>query len=400
MVVGRVDCTKNSAICEEFNVKGYPAIMFIKQKKRIQYQGEREVAEIVDFAERLTAPNLVIIDDCRHLTSSINIRGRILLSTIANGSSLLHSQFKSLASQPRLKANWWFYHMPKAKCKGLIEDHGIFMLKRDLKRAIKFKLEELDSSSQNDLKKSLLSWIARESFPVYGPFNTRNYEAALATGKLLVIAVLDEYKPAKRLTEPSRKFESSFEVFAKRTAQIDDEIIFFWCSEVDLIYSIAIGQVVVPNVMLLKSDYSFSLLLNTPKDLEVMETGVPAKLHDRSIKLHIAAARIDELNFGGGNTIPFKIARTLYIQYCNFVNIFRAEPLLATILLICPTSILIFVIINTCYYEKIYGIGPNMDDEDNEDEDNLVNEDGHQRQNHQHHHYHNRRAGKNHIKQE
>ena len=48
----KVDCTieKNGILCAQFNVKGYPTLILLKEDKYYQFKGARNYQMLTDFA--------------------------------------------------------------------------------------------------------------------------------------------------------------------------------------------------------------------------------------------------------------------------------------------------------------------------------------------------------------
>lgn len=358
LVVGRVDCTKSEHICENYKVQSYPTIIYLNKNARVPYKGDRSVQSLVDFAERLNGPDVKTVYDCETLKRNTDQHGLVVLSTEKNDTSDLNQQFESLASS--MKSHYWFYRF-RNKCKNFIDQEGIYILKRHLDRSIKY--QPISSGSLENPTKSMVEWLVDNSFPVYSPLSSMNFERILSSDKLIAIAVLDEYKPAKKFSQPSAKFHQSFERLAKKFAQIDDKFLFVWSSDLDLIQSIAIGTVLVPNLMLLKPDLKYHLLIENPEDLVAEESEVPHKLRDENIKALIASAKTGGPDFKGGDSYLYKILRYIYTQFKRFITMYRGNPLLASILIGLPSIIVLFVIYTTCCYD-----GPTGDDRYDEDD--------------------------------
>lgn len=369
LIVGRVDCTKNGLVCEKYEVQSYPTIIYLNKDARVVYKGDRSVQSLVDFAERLNGPDVKQAEDCQALMRATDRHGLIVLSAEKNESSELNKQFKSLASS--MKSHFWFYKF-RNTCKNFITQDGIYLLKRHLDRSIRFQPDS--SGVADDPKQTMTEWLVHNSFPVYGPLSTMNFERVLSSEKLIVIAVLDEYKPAKKFSQPSRDFHRHFERLAREFAQVDERLLFVWSSDLDLIQSIAIGDVLVPNIMLLKNDLSHHILIKDLKELDRKGDEIPLKLRDESVRALIVSAKDDKLNYEGGNSYLHKMMRYIFTLFSRFMNMYRASPLLASILIGLPSVIVIFVIYTTCCYDSTV-IDDGRDDEDEypEDEQSLLN---------------------------
>lgn len=53
VLVARVDCTRFTSVAKHFSVMGFPTILFITPNRKVEYIGERNAEEIVEFAKRL-----------------------------------------------------------------------------------------------------------------------------------------------------------------------------------------------------------------------------------------------------------------------------------------------------------------------------------------------------------
>lgn len=352
LVVGRVDCTKSSHVCEKYAVDSYPTIIYINKDTSVKYKGDRSETSMVAFADRLQGPDVNSVRDCNHLQEATNKHGLVVMSNIVNSSDEVRREFESLAKEHK-SDHWFYYHI--GTCKDFLHEQGLYLLKRHLNKPIKFiqpvaKTEVAKSNS--NLRKAIVDWMNKESFPVYGQVSYRNFERVLGIGKLLVIAVLDEYKPARRVSASSYEFHKSFEKLARKYAQYDTDLIFGWSSDIDLIEYITISPVSTPNVLLLKPDLSFHLLVDGPKsDDKAIQGKAKEKLRNHNIRFIISEAKDGKLNFVGGNIYLYVIMRYTIGNFNKFLNMYRANPLLVSLIFGFPSLIIIFVVYTTCFYE-------------------------------------------------
>lgn len=57
--ISRIDCTQYRSICQEFEVKGYPTLLWIVDGKKVEkYSGSRSVEAFKDFVEEKTEDEL------------------------------------------------------------------------------------------------------------------------------------------------------------------------------------------------------------------------------------------------------------------------------------------------------------------------------------------------------
>jgi thioredoxin domain-containing protein 10 len=391
LIVGRVDCTRASRVCEQFSVNSYPSIKFINKNSNVDYRGDRSEGSILEFADRLQGPTVNIVHDCKDLLEATNKHGLIIVSTITNSSNQVKTEFESLAHTYKSTHSFYQY---SSDCKNLFRGEGLYLLKRHLNKSIKFELPLSHQETTNDdtptnnvtnLKSAIINWLNEESFPIYGLISFGNIERALATGKLLVISILDEYKPARRFTSTSREFSRRFGLLAREYAYSDDEVLFGWSSDVDLIGYITISSVSsLPNVILLKSDFRYYLMLSNASDVseskpndgnDKIDSELLEKLSDDHIRSVIYKAKAGELVFNGGNSYLYTLMRYIMSNINKFLSMYRANPLLVSVIFGFPSLIIIFVIYTTCFYE-----GRDMDEEDEGySDDEVVEDDENQR---------------------
>lgn len=52
--VGKIDCTKYTSLASHFSIRGFPTILFIDKDKVVEFNGDRTIEDLVDFARRLS----------------------------------------------------------------------------------------------------------------------------------------------------------------------------------------------------------------------------------------------------------------------------------------------------------------------------------------------------------
>jgi hypothetical protein len=62
MAIGKIDCTEEKKLCDEFKVRGYPTLKFSLDGEIYDYPLGRTEEEIVGFADRLTRPPIKLLD--------------------------------------------------------------------------------------------------------------------------------------------------------------------------------------------------------------------------------------------------------------------------------------------------------------------------------------------------
>lgn len=344
LIVGQVNCDKYEQICRQYNVNGVPTILYIRGDNQVKYSGLREVKSIVSFAERMNGPDTNYISDCNQIIPEVDRRGLIIIySAGRNLPGDIHKAFISIAAH--MKRDFWFYKLYNETCMkdfSLAQTESVFIVKRNLKRWIRFETKDID-----DPEAALTEFIRKESFPIFGPLSNQ----MMNTTKLLAVAVLDEYGPANRLDLMSKKFYKVFEQFAIEEAQNNDDILFAWSTDLYSIKKIALSHVKTPNVVLIKPDMSHNMLVKLDSDQKVFpEQQLPESLSKRALSQFIQAARRGELEFTGGDTYYHRLARYIY-SYVIFVrDRYEANPVLTSLMLISMATTIVVLLYKTKNY--------------------------------------------------
>lgn len=344
LMIGRVDCKKFSNVCEHYQTHSYPTIMFISKHNQSTYNGDRTVTSILEFAERLNGPNIRNVAGCDIMRVKQNYP-LVILSTISDTNDQLYAIFSNLAAQR--KADYWFYNLNGSCSKINLDKDSLYIIKKELNKPVKFE----SRSNGKDIERDLLEWISQNAFPIYGRIHRFNFESLLASGKPIVLSLLDRYEPAKAFTQPSAKFHNIFARLAiKLVQQNDKDFIYAWTSDLDLMQTLMIGQVLAPNVMILRPDYTFATLIKHSKDLETKKKDqIPTKLSVKSIEEFIKSAEKQELEFQGGSNLLIELWRRIYTVYFSFLKMYKSSPLLVSLLIGFPTIVSSFVIYMTCF---------------------------------------------------
>lgn len=368
LIVGRVDCTKYGKVCEAYNVQAYPTITFVNKHMKINYEGQRSVESMTEFAERLNGPDVGQLNNC-DLEPILNKHNQFVLSTYQDETNELHRTFIEIARV--LKAQFWFYHIDRA-CKDNLHKDNLYVVKRHMKKPIQFT--PISSVENLNLSKQIENWLENESFPVYAQIHRYNYDKALGSGKTLVINILEKYEPARKFTKESAKFHKDFELIIKKLVHEFPDFQYTWTTDLDLIKWLIIGQVAHPNVMILRPDKTYHLFRNQPKDGLIVDEA-PFELDDKSIIQFLGKVQDNLVEFQGGNSYWIEILRFIYKYYILFTQMFQSNPLLSSLLVVLPTVVLSLVIYLTCFHEAQY-LNNNDEDwlQDEEDGEIIPNE--------------------------
>lgn len=67
-VLAKVDCTVENDLCSQYNVRGYPTIIFFKNGNQKEYDGPRTSAGIVSWLDKKSGPLAVQLTSAEQIT--------------------------------------------------------------------------------------------------------------------------------------------------------------------------------------------------------------------------------------------------------------------------------------------------------------------------------------------
>lgn len=183
--VGRVDATTNKGMAKEFRVEHYPAVKMWKDNSKFSYQGPRTKDGVLDFALRVSGP-LVRALPSREMFQHAMSRHDVLFVYIGGSSNLkvdytssaksliVHTHFFS-ASRDILPKTVTIQNLPAV---AVFKDGTFFTYNK-----------ERDGD--------LTSWLNRERFLYFTKLDSYMLYSLGDTGKLVVLALVDEKHPSK-----------------------------------------------------------------------------------------------------------------------------------------------------------------------------------------------------------
>ncbi|KAL0966899.1 hypothetical protein UPYG_G00301560 [Umbra pygmaea] len=183
--VGKVDADVYTSFAKEFRVTDYPAIKLWKDDVKYNYRGPRTKEGIMEFADRVSGPVVRSLPS-QQMFQNVMSRHDVLF-VYFGGPSDLKEKYFSVAKE--LIVHTYFFSatrhiLPKAVT---LEEYPAVVV---FKEGTYFLYNEQQDGD-------LASWINRERFVTYITFDSYSLYAMGDTGKLVVLAVVDEKKPTK-----------------------------------------------------------------------------------------------------------------------------------------------------------------------------------------------------------
>lgn len=171
VIVGRLDCTKYPKI--DFPVRGFPTILFISNDFIVEFDGDRSVDDITDFAKKLAGPAIRLLTNCNedHLKKLLD-EHKVLFLHVGPSDSFPEYYVRGASKYRSL--NWFYGLQSNVSCSSLGE--GTYVVKKSLNDIlpIKFEPDKFDGTFNR--------WIKFNRFPQFVKVTQGNIAHLLKTG--------------------------------------------------------------------------------------------------------------------------------------------------------------------------------------------------------------------------
>ncbi|KAG9508413.1 Protein disulfide-isomerase TMX3 [Fragariocoptes setiger] len=345
LLVGRLDCAKYSSVCQEFDIKSYPTLMYISNERRISYEGERFADSIVNFAERLHGPDIRTVG-CSTLKEMRDKQGVVFVANVKDKTSDLWKDFQKLAKN--LVTSDWFFEISE-DCSRLfgpdMRQQGVFVLKANRTKVDKFSCPDTLDSTNTSTSLQLTEWAKQNRLPVFSRIGSSNLNRALQTRKMLVLALVEEYVPLHRLYPTSQTFVDMLITLSQEFESYDDQLLFGWTGDLDTINSIAIQTISpIPNLIVITHNLTYYMPEN-------YSSGTPTTNSIRGL-LRDIVDRKPTLRAYGGDSIYHRMLRLVYDTFASLVRMYHGNPILTLLLTGLPGLFLTAILYTVCCYDS------------------------------------------------
>lgn len=356
--VGRLDCTRFTSVATEFAVSGFPTILFIKGHKTVEYRGDRERFEIVEFARRMDGPAV------RHFASCEQFQGlrkeKKVFFVYVNGEKVegndeLKDSFTKIAEEFQIVTN--FYTSP-TQCIATLE--GVAVPKVPSAYVCKdstcVQYEEEKFMADNI---TLYDWVNQERFPTFMKITNGNFYQLLKSGKHIIMAVLEENQIGG-LTLHMSEFRDVLEAIAINNKVIyHEKFIFGWVGQPDLANNIAMQTLLIPSLIVVNSTSYQYYLPMLEEDEKIPSPQSILLLLDQIINGSAEAL--------GGDTFFYKVYRNYYSMKKTLGGMWKGNPVLTTVLLGLPLGLFSIICYTICCSD-ILEAGDDDDEQETADE--------------------------------
>ncbi|XP_010893806.1 protein disulfide-isomerase TMX3 [Esox lucius] len=303
--VGKVDADVHRSLAKEFRVTDYPAIKLWKDDLKYNYRGPRTKEAIMDFADRVSGPVVRALPS-QQLFQNVMSRHDVLFVYVGGTSDLKEKYFS--AAKELIVHTYFFsatrHILPKAVT---LEEYPAVVV---FKEGTYFLYNEQQDGE-------LVSWINRERFLSYLTFDSYTLYAMGDTGKVVVMAVLDEKKPTKdsiRYKTLMQRAATEYKDFYSREFQ-------FGHMDGNLyINGIIMDELAMPAIIALNMSNDGYFL--PPNKVETME---------QLVKFLDAVSK-GRIRLQGGNGYLQRIKRMVFNTRTTVTTILTEAPLLGALL--------------------------------------------------------------------
>jgi len=358
--VGRVDCTRFTQVGQEFGIRGYPTIVFLKGEDTYTYEGDRTRQDIVMFARRMMGPSVSYLSSWSELDEVRANMGPsqpffLYVGGVGQGGEGdTFSLFSSVAA--RLQRDEFMYSAESRAVGsrlGVKEgEEAVLVFKDDNFYRFRELGEEVGGRQEREaaelepsptmpttvVNSSLYNWVLKERFPRFVKVTRGKFSNLLNTGKYLVLAVLEENKLLEVPPSHTTFRDLLSSVSEEHRDRYHQHFQFGWTGSPDLANSVAMETLSLPALLVINSTtYQHHL----PSDPGEQLTG-------EAIHIFLDSIIDGEAPSYGGSGWLVRLYRSFYEGRTALSDMWRGNPVLTAVLLGLPAGFLSLIFYSIC----------------------------------------------------
>lgn len=378
--VGRVDCTRFPNVANEFNVRGFPTVLFLKGDSVFTYEGDRTRDDIVNFATRLTGPAVKSIENKLEFEDA-KTKSELFFLFAGQQDGPMWDTFKKVATayqqheyfyQASVEVAQQFSGVRESQTIRVYKDGTSFKyLDPDVFEAdgerVPRSLEDTNGAQQQESSEvtlemaaqntSLYTWVTRERFPLFVKVTRGRFGHLLYTRKLLVMAVLEENKLGE-LTPDMEAFRAILQsVLQKNTDKYRPHFQFGWTGAPDLANSVAMENLVLPHL----------IVVNTSSYQHYLPDDDPSRMTSEAVALFLDNILEGSAPVYGGSSYTVRLYRAYFEARSNISEMWKGNPALTAVLFGLPFGFFSLICYSICCADI-------MDAEEEEDDSEYCHE--------------------------
>ncbi|XP_071958662.1 protein disulfide-isomerase TMX3-like isoform X2 [Antedon mediterranea] len=346
--VAVIDGTKNSRAMDHFNVRGFPTIKFFRNGIEHTFSGPRTVDEIVTFAKRADGPPVKTAARSSELQKAIKENDVLFVMTNADEQSNIYKYYKDVAEEFVLLGVFYKVLKKDLPTDVKVNDEVSCIVFKD---GVHFILQTADSVI---LKSDIRNFVVNERFLAFPRISRDTLYQYVSTGKFLVLAIVN--KGTGNYRHPHTTFMENIKSIAiNGREEFHSNFQFGFMEGNHEISDITMSNIEIPGLVVLNTETQVYYILD-----EVMPSS------KESIKDFLHSITNGTAKGYGGNSLFRMIYRVFYELVTTVVAIWKAQPVIISLVIILPGFLITFICYTICTSETI---DEDMQDSDFDEED-------------------------------
>ncbi|XP_043287811.1 protein disulfide-isomerase TMX3 isoform X2 [Venturia canescens] len=332
--VGRVDCTRFTSVAHNFNIRGYPSILFLKGEQQFTYNGDRTKDEIVKFALRLNGPPVQEIKKTESFDTIKRDRGLYFLY-VGERSGPLWDLYHQTADMFQPHAFFYQSHPVVVDRHAPVENTPAIFVYKENKH---YTFTGHNHSDIVKLNETIYKWINAERFATFPKVTRGNINQLFLTKKNLVLAVVEE-NAVEDVAPDMLEFRDMVEsIIKEKRDKYHEHFQFGWIANGDWINSIAMKVLPLPSL----------IVINTSTSHHHIPDDEPRKLTPQAIEMFLDHIHNDTAQKYGGNGWLVQIYRSWFDLKMTLSSMWKGNPVVTVVVFGLPALFLSLICYGIC----------------------------------------------------
>ncbi|CBK21903.2 uncharacterized protein [Blastocystis hominis] len=192
---GYVDCTKEKALCDKYQVHYFPTIKYVISNYVHDYFGRTSLRSLIEMCDSLNPESITMISDDATYTSFIHSSQVVFLCVYDSSpfGEQLYSHFQNVSQYLLLYAVSFLFPFFNPQTFGATHDPLQILPPIQPPYVVRIEGDEdpLYYRSQNVTRDELFNWIRSLSLPLLPEYRGRAYNDIVRSGKRTLLFALD-----------------------------------------------------------------------------------------------------------------------------------------------------------------------------------------------------------------
>lgn len=354
--VGKVDCTRFSAVASEFGVKGFPTIKFFNGENIYTHRGDRSKEDILEFVTRAKGPAVrPLASKGKFYEAKKQHQDAVFFLYVGDQDPMedTFSKYSNVAEQMMIQS--YFYAGKPA-----ILPDGIKPVV--IPSVLVFKDQEVVEFTAPEgvvTMSNLQNWVNTERFTAFPLVAGANINEIAESGKILVMMVFDS-DGAERQALSQRIKDMLQALTTEHRDRFHSGFQLLWMEDMDTVNSITMAFMSGPIVMLLNPTTHYYYIPSTPIANLTMDV----------LMKYLEDVRDEKVPAFGGTGFFQRLKRVFYDILVMVVGVWQSSRWLFLLMFGLPTTVISVVCYSLCCMDTVDDL-PESEDENSDDEQEL-----------------------------